>query len=347
MSRKNLTVIHLFIWLFAIFANFPHVALIKGIGFPQLVTFLFAFLYLMMAFYLFYLFIVPTFLKPGKLVLFFGISLLTIIILPFFGYCLLFFIRAVFEGSFVHFFKGYGLKMHMSGFFPVVTASVFGSFFRIMINWYDEMSRKSDSEKRRLAVELDLLKSKLNPHFLFNTLNNIDSLIRTNPEEASSSLVRLSEIMRYLTYETNSENVKLGKEMDYIRNFVELFRIRLKSPEDIRLEIDGDLNVEVSPALFIPLLENAFKYARFGKKSHGVSIKLTSKDGVITFRILNGYENERPEYARLNSGFGLANLKKRLELSYPGRHSLTLEKKEDLFQVELIIDTNENQLHSH
>ena len=155
----------------------------------------------------------------------------------------------------------------MSGYFPVLTAAVFGSFFRVIINWFTTMNQKAELDKQKLAVELDLLKSKLNPHFLFNTLNNIDSLIHQNPEEASAALIRLSEMMRYLTYETSSEVVELEKEVEYIRNFIELYRIRIKSPDDIRFEVKGDLNVMISPALFVPLIENAFKFASFRKKT--------------------------------------------------------------------------------
>ena len=85
-----------------------------------------------------------------------------------------------------------------------------------------------------------------------------DSLIHSDPEEASAALIRLSDIMRYLTYETTSEFVELRKEVEYIRNFIELYRIRIKSPEDIKLEIDANLDLKISPALFVPLMENAF-----------------------------------------------------------------------------------------
>lgn len=151
----------------------------------------------------------------------------------------------------------------MSGYFPVLTAAVFGSFFKVIINWFTTLNQKSELDKQKLTVELDLLKSKLNPHFLFNTLNNIDALIHQNSEEASAALIRLSDMMRYLTYETSSEVVGLKREVEYISNFIELLRIRIKTPEDIRFEVEGDLNVMVSPALFVPIIENAFKFASF------------------------------------------------------------------------------------
>jgi two-component system, LytTR family, sensor kinase len=339
MSKKRITYIHFFIWLFAIFANLPYSGIIHGMPLRQLVSNSFAFLYLMVAFYLFYLYIAPIFLNKKNLTGFFVVSFLVVLIMPFFGYTILFFIRALFEGTFEDFFRGYSLRMHMSGFYPVVTAAVFGSFFRIIISWFAEMNKKAELDKQKLSVELDLLKSKLNPHFLFNTLNNIDSLIYQDPEEASSALIRLSEIMRYLTYETASDLVTLEKEIEYIRNFIELFRIRIKSPNDIRFDVEGDLNVRISPALFVPLIENAFKFVSFGNAGPAVNLYITSKQGTVIFKISNFYDSTRENHADKNSGFGLSNLKKRLDLAYPGKHRLTLEKREQQFYAELMINT--------
>ncbi len=101
------------------------------------------------------------------------------------------------------------------------------------------MNQKAELDKQKLAAELDLLKSKLNPHFLFNTLNNIDSLIHQDAGKASAALIRLSDMMRYLTYETSSETVELEREVGYITNFIELNRIRIKSSEDIEFSAEG------------------------------------------------------------------------------------------------------------
>jgi len=230
MTKKKITFIHVFIWLFAVFANLPYVVMGNRIPPQQLVSNVIAFLYLMIVFYLFYLVLAPLFLNKKKLFEFFGISFLIVLIMPFFGYTILFIIRALFDGTFHDFYKGYSVKMHMSGYYPVLTAAVFGSFFSVIINWFTTMNQKTELDKQKLAVELNLLKSKLNPHFLFNTLNNIDSLIHRNPEEASAALIRLSDMMRYLTYEASSDVVELDKEVEYIRNFIELYRIRIKSP---------------------------------------------------------------------------------------------------------------------
>lgn len=340
MSKKRITYIHVFIWLFAIFANLPYYNYNKDTPPEQIVTWVIAFLYLMTVFYLFYLLIVPVFLHRKKISEFFVLAFLIVLIMPFFGYTLLFLARAVFEGTFHNFYHDYSLRMHMSGYYPVLTAAVFGSFFSLIINWFTTMNQKTELDKQKLAVELDLLKSKLNPHFLFNTLNNIDSLIHLDPEEASAALIRLSEMMRYLTYETASEVVDLKKEIEYIRNFIGLYRMRIKTPEDIRFEVSGEENVMISPALFVPLVENAFKFASFRTKKPCVDIRLSAVDGIVSFDISNYFENNTITPAAGQSGTGIINLRKRLDLTYPGRYELLIEPEDMLFHVKLTINTN-------
>ncbi len=347
MSKRNITYLHFFIWLFAIFANIPWSGIKSGMGTGQIVTYIIGFLYLMVTFYLFYLYFVPLFLDRKKLGSFLVISLITVLIMPFFGYMLLFLVRAYFEGSFEHFFRGYSFLTHMSGFFPVLTAAVFGSFFRVIINWFNSMNQNIEIDRQRLGAELDLLKSKLNPHFLFNTLNNIDSLIQSDPDKASLSLIRLSGIMRYLTYETSSDFVELGKEVDYIRNFIELYRMRIKSPDDISFNFKGDMSRRVSPALFIPLIENAFKFGRFKNIRPSLEISLSSEKGIIVFEISNYYDKGTGSDPEGHSGLGIANLKRRLGLVYPGKHKMTISDDNQQFRVTLTIDTNEDKLRSN
>jgi two-component system LytT family sensor kinase len=342
MSKRRITFIHIFIWLFAIFANLPYSVLGHQMTLQGIVSNVIAFLYLMVVFYLFYLVLAPLLLNKKKLFEFFGFSFLIVLIMPFFGYTILFISRALFNGTFDNFYNGYSVKMHMSGYYPVLTAAVFGSFFSVIINWFTTMNQKAELDRQKLAVELDLLKSKLNPHFLFNTLNNIDSLIHQDSEEASAALIKLSDMMRYLTYETSSDLVDLRKEVDYIRNYIELYRIRIKTPEDINLEINGDLDLMLSPALFVPLIENAFKYASFRNKKPCINIRLTTNKTVIIFEISNYYEYNQDNPGISYSGYGITNLKKRLQLTYPDKHQLIIDPGESLYNVKLTIDTHAN-----
>jgi two-component system LytT family sensor kinase len=340
MSKKRIIYIHVFIWLFAIFANLPYSAIGNTMEPQMIISGIIGFLYLMFIFYLFYLYLAPLFLNKKKLAGFFLSSFIVVLVMPFFGYTILFVSRAIFDGTFDHFYRGYTFKMHMSGYYPVLTAAVFGSFFSVIINWFKTMNQKAELDKQKLAVELDLLKSKLNPHFLFNTLNNIDSLIQINSEEASAALIRLSDMMRYLTYETSSDFVELSKEVEYLRNFIELYRIRIKSPEDISLIVKGNLNVRISPALFVPLIENCFKFASFKNQKPSVSISLSCEDGIVEFDISNFYDNSTNSMVPHHSGFGIINLRKRLDLTYPGKYILLIEPLGSYYHIKLTIDTN-------
>jgi|WetSurMetagenome_2_1015567.scaffolds.fasta_scaffold191300_2 two-component system, LytTR family, sensor kinase len=342
MSSRKITYIHLFIWLFAIFANLPYASLSTGMSTRIIVSNIIGFLYLMVVFYLFYLVMVPQFLNRKKLTDFFGFSFLVVLIMPFFGYTILFFARAIFDNNFENFYRGYTIKMHMSGYYPVLTAAVFGSFFSVIINWFTTMNQKAELDKQKISVELELLKSKINPHFLFNTLNNIDSLISRNPEGASAALIRLSDIMRYLTYEASSEVVELQKEAEYISNFIELHRIRFKSPEDIKFDVHGELTTKIAPALFVPLVENGFKFAGLRNGKPEIKIVLNSENGIIEFEITNYYDPGFGLQTNELSGYGLANLRKRLDLIYPGKFLLLIEPAGLLFRVKLTIDTNGN-----
>jgi two-component system, LytTR family, sensor kinase len=340
MTKRKITYIHLFIWLFAVFANIPYAGINKGMPPQQVVSNIIGFLYLMIVFYLFYLLIAPLFLNRKKLAGFFIISFVVVLIMPFFGYLIIFLSRAYFDGTFENFFKGYSLRTHMSGYFPVLTAAVFGSFFRVIINWFDTMNQKSEIDRQKLAVELNLLKSKLNPHFLFNTLNNIDFLIQNDPEMASAALIKLSEMMRYLTYQTDSEYVELEREIEYLRNYIDLYRMRIKSPDDILFVVKGDLKTLISPALFIPLIENAFKFVRFRNMKPALSISLSSEKGIIVFEISNYYDKDQALNGNTHSGFGISNLKRRLELMYPENHQLNITSNDQQYHVKLTINTN-------
>jgi two-component system, LytTR family, sensor kinase len=347
MNQRKIKYLHLFIWLFAIFANLPYADLNRNLPPQQIVTYFIAFLYLMLVFYLFYLLLAPKFLNSNKIGTFFGLSFLVVLIMPFIGYTLLYLIRAIFEGGFHNFLRGYSAGMHMSAFFPVMTAALFGSFFRVIINWFTSIDQKAELDRQKLAVELDLLKSKLNPHFLFNTLNNIDSLIRQNAEEASAALIKLSEMMRYLTYETSADTVELRKEVDYIVNFIDLHRIRIKSPEDIIFKAEGDMSIKIAPALFIPVIENAFKFATFRNCKPCIDITLSSHKGIVVLYVSNSYEIKPVNGESVNSGYGIINLRRRLDLTYPANYLLSIEPGESKYNVKLTIDTNANQLYRH
>lgn len=223
----------------------------------------------------------------------------------------------------------------------VSIAATFGTFFKVMLNWLNAVNQREILEKEKVKSELALLKSKMNPHFLFNTLNNIDSLIHHDPNKASQSLLKLSDIMRYMSYETVSEYVNLSKEIAYIINIVELYKLRISNPDIIKLDIPQNyLDLKVTPMLFSPFIENAFKYASFRGPNAGVEISFKIETSKIYFNAINHYDINARRSDSKYGGTGLVNVKQRLEHTYKNRYWLDIIDREGLFKVELIVNTN-------
>jgi LytS/YehU family sensor histidine kinase len=196
---------------------------------------------------------------------------------------------------------------------------------------------KVELETRNLKNELELLKSQINPHFLFNSLNNIDSLIRTLPENASNALITLSDMLRYMIYETLSDHVLLNKEIVYINNYIKLQQLRFRNPDYIKAAFPDNCNdIHIAPMLLIPFIENAFKYAFNKGKLPVIEISLQCSNEVLLFRCQNYYKSEKTQNER-TGGVGLQNVKRRLELLYPSKHNLTITNENYIFKVELNI----------
>jgi two-component system, LytTR family, sensor kinase len=212
-----------------------------------------------------------------------------------------------------------------------------GSLVRGFENWFSDIQLKNDLENRNLRNELELLRSQINPHFLFNALNNIDSLIHTNPKMASDSLVTLSAMMRYMIYETRTDEVSLDKELQYIRNYIHLQQLRYRSRDYVMVSLPGSCsNVMVAPMILIPFIENAFKYAYNMGEMPAISITLICHEKNLFLRCRN-YCNKTDKTGEKPGGFGLENARKRLALLYPGKHELLIFDNGSEFKVELNI----------
>jgi len=197
----------------------------------------------------------------------------------------------------------------------------------------------NNKEKQRVDAELKFLKSQVNPHFLFNALNNIYSLAVVESPQTPESIMQLSEILRYMVYDSNEEKVLLKNEINYIENFVELHHLKDSRGLDIELDLDKSVsNKMVTPLLFIPFVENAFKHSRIENLKEGfIKIHLHSVADGIEFRVINSipkHEFTKDEVG----GVGLDNTRKRLDLAYPdGQHDLKITNTEDQFEVILKI----------
>ncbi len=185
-----------------------------------------------------------------------------------------------------------------------------------------------------LTSELALLRSQVNPHFLFNTLNNIDSLVSINPEKASNSIIKLSEIMRYMLYDANVDFVPLDKEIEYLESFVSLQQLRLKNQNFVEFNVDGDTkNKKIPPMLIIPFVENAFKHGRKNIKAPGVIIDVRISSSTYIFEIVNYVSAQDTHGNDKIGGIGLQNIQRRLELLYKDKYELDVNIEDGKYRV--------------
>ncbi len=195
-------------------------------------------------------------------------------------------------------------------------------------------------QKEKLQLELNALKAQIHPHFLFNTLNNLYSLTLKNSDKASEVVLKLSDIMRYVLYQSNHERVSLQKELDFISNYVELQKIRYHNRYDISLEVTGNPDeMMIAPLLFIDFTENAFKHGIDKRFSDGfVHIKFDITPKAIRFTSTNSIgNNEQQGIHQQDAGIGLSNVQKRLSILYPQQHELNITNDGELFSVDLHI----------
>ena len=219
----------------------------------------------------------------------------------------------------------------------IVITGIYAILIRFMINAFEAQKFKAELINQRQAGELSLLKSQINPHFLFNTLNNIYSLVYNKSDEAPEAVMKLSSIMRYVLFDANAEKVPLEQEIEYLVSFVELQKLRFKQPGFIIMEIEGNTEgIDIAPMLLIPFVENAFKH---GSKNHqpGIIIDLHAENHLIRFMVSNYIRNDLPPVEKQSGGLGLSNIQRRLELIYAGKYSLDIKEEDEQFKVNLLI----------
>lgn len=192
-------------------------------------------------------------------------------------------------------------------------------------------------QKEKLELELNALKSQVNPHFLFNTLNNLYSLTLKNSEKSSEVVLKLSDIMRYVLYQSNEYKVPLQKELEFIQNYVALQKIRYTESYIIGFKINGYINGQlVAPLLLIDFIENAFKHGLDRRFNDGeVQIAITVDKNEFDFQVKNSKGHAEDGSINKTNGIGLNNIKRRLELMYPGNYSLNIKDDNENFEVNL------------
>lgn len=205
---------------------------------------------------------------------------------------------------------------------------------KVFKKWVFDTRRIDELERSGLQTELVQLKSQVNPHFLFNTLNNLHTLIQTDSKKATEVVLGLSDLLRYQLYDSSRERVYLAKDIEFIKRVLELEKIR-KDNFDYNLEVSGNVNGQrVNPFLFIPFVENAIKHGLNTNESSSIKIRLSVEEKQINFMI----NNSKPTTIYKNfeqGGLGLKNVRRRLELLYPNKHSLVFLDEKNNYTVKL------------
>ena len=224
-------------------------------------------------------------------------------------------------------------------FIIIPTWGIFAGVLKGLILWLLDASEKRALQKKQLKSEnaLLLLKAQLNPHFLFNSLNNIDILIEESPKIASDYLKKLSDILRYVLYETKEDETTLAREIEQISNYIELQKIRTSNTSYVDFEVVGTIgDQKIVPMIFLPFIENAFKFSKDKSKEHAIAIRFETDEKFVRMTCRNYYEAHYLDIIK-NEGLGIETIRQRLKMLYPGKHDLQIQEAENWFNVSLKI----------
>lgn len=213
-----------------------------------------------------------------------------------------------------------------------------GSLLAGFISWNKNLQNRTALENQSLRNELATLKGQLSPHFLFNTLNNIDTLIYKSQEEASAMLIKLSALLRYMLYESDGKQVPIEREIEYISQLTELQRIRFGQSDFVELKISNRANeMSIAPLLFLPFVENAFKFVSSPDNMPAITIQLDATNERVKFSCSNYFNPKKLPVDEKRKGIGMANARRRLELLYPNSFDLQIVEEDRMFKVDLTI----------
>lgn len=269
----------------------------------------------------------PVFLEKGRYFLY-GVFVLSATILGSGFYLILFdsWIDFVFPGY--YFIAYYGFWDITLYFFIYIFTT---SLFRLARGYF----KLQEIEKEKTISELKALKSQINPHFLFNSLNSIYSLARKSSDVVPQKIIQLSDLMRHIIYESDVDFIPLGKEVEMVKNYYELQNLRTVEHDKIKLEVLGDIKgKKIAPLLFLPFVENSFKHGlKGGAEKAFVQIKIEVSGKIINFEIENSKGKLNASDISGYNGIGIDNVKKRLDLIYPGLHSLKISDNHNTYKV--------------
>ena len=217
----------------------------------------------------------------------------------------------------------------------LLAANLYGFTFA----WFKDQRNRQALVQAKLQAELSALKHQVNPHFLFNILNGLYGLAFKNDDEPTAEgIAKLSQLMRYMLYESNSTYVPLAREIEYVNNYIDLQKIRTNGTTDIQFSVSGIVEgKQVAPMMFIPFIENAFKHGISTVQPSSIHIFMKVEDKQLTFKVSNPIHTSPFKHRDSVGGIGLNNVVKRLDLLYKGTYKLFIDDTEDQFKVELTL----------
>lgn len=232
---------------------------------------------------------------------------------------------------------------------PIVMLSTAFKFITVLalpvtvrfLNYANEMNRLQQLlQQQKLEAELSSLKNQIQPHFLFNTLNSLYSLILKKSDKAVQVVLRLSELLRYVLYESEQPKIALQKEIEFIKSYIELEQMRLGTSARIEFEVFGDANSQhIAPLIIMPFVENSVKHcAALPGRENVILIKLSVSDNFFQLHVKNPTMQEASLFTMKEGGIGIKNVSKRLEILYQGKHKLEMKNEADWFEVNLNIE---------
>lgn len=336
LLRNKVLLLHVSFWIFyftyRVYDVVQHISLERTLMYLSIPT-----IFNMIASYIHYFFILPPLIRDKKTVAYFIklIILLAVILAT----------RVLLE-NYIYapmttnedYYKTLHFPRVVSTVWDTLTFLIFTGMIRFTFDWFELENKKKQLENEKLVAELNYLKAQINPHFLFNTLHNLNYLVYSGSKSATEVIIKLSNIMRYMIYDANKEKVQLKKEIAYMNDYIHLESIRLNQKFDIDFNVKGNTDhVEIAPLVMLTFLENAFKHGVSDQEENcWIKVKLQVDENFIRYEV----SNKKLKFIspqNLKSGFGLENVKKRLQLSYPEKHILEISEENNVYKVFLTL----------
>jgi sensor histidine kinase YesM len=335
LNRNKVLLLHVSFWL--VYYSYRVYDLTGYLGYKNAMAYtLVPMAFDILASYVHYFIILPPWLrkkKPGNYFLWLVLLLVPVIALRIFveSHTLVYISRVA------DYYRMVSLLRVISTLWDTLSFIIFTGMIRFVLDWFDLETKKNKLENEKLIAELNYLKLQINPHFLFNTLHNLNYLVYSGSKNATEVIIKLSNIMRYMIYDVVKDRVQLKQEITYMHDYIHLESIRLNNAFRMNFKTEGPVSgVEIAPLVLITFLENAFKHGVSDQEQDcWIDVELEVNDERLRYYVRN--RKVRTGNRKLKSGFGLDNLKKRLQLSYPGKHELAIEENDDTFEINLVL----------